>query len=73
MAQIRSRGRGRTDATDKRGQGVSEPRWADQLGPWAETRVRGREERRLDLDQAATIRSTRVSSTLSDLGRTVEI
>jgi hypothetical protein len=35
--------------------------------------VRGREEKRLDLDRAATIRSTRVSSTLSALGRTVEI
>jgi hypothetical protein len=31
--------------------------------------VRGREERRLDLDQTTTIRSARVSSTLSDLGQ----
>ena len=64
---------GRTDATDKRGQGVSELGRADQSGPGAETRVRGREERQLDLDRAAMIRSARVSSTLSDLGRTTEI
>jgi hypothetical protein len=75
MTQIRSceRGRGRADATDRRGHGVSEPGRADQPGPGAETRVRGTEERRLDLDQTATIRSTRVGSTLSDLGRTTEI
>jgi hypothetical protein len=71
MTQIRSRGR--ADASDKRGQGVSEPGRADQPGPGAETRVRGREGRRLDLDRMATIRSARVSSTLSDLGRTTEI
>jgi hypothetical protein len=41
MTQIRSRGRGRANATDKRGQGVSEPRRADQPGPRAETLVRG--------------------------------
>jgi hypothetical protein len=64
---------GRADATDKWGQGVSKPGRADQPGPGAETRVRGREERRLDLDRAATIRSARVSSTLSDLGQTTEI
>jgi hypothetical protein len=61
------------DATDRRGQGVSEPGRADQSGPRAETRVRRREERRLDLDRTATIRSARVSSTLSDLGRMAEI
>jgi hypothetical protein len=61
------------DATNKQGQGVSEPGQADQPGPGEETRVRGGEERRLDLDRAATIRSARVSSTLSDLGRTTEI
>jgi hypothetical protein len=67
------RGRGRADATDWRGQGVSEPGRADQPGLGAETRVRGREERQLDLDQTATIRSARVSSTLSNLERTTEI
>jgi hypothetical protein len=41
MTQIRSRGRGRADATDKRGQGVSEPGLADQPGPGADARVRG--------------------------------
>jgi hypothetical protein len=55
------------------GQGVSEPGRADQSGLGAQTRVRGREERQLDLDGATVIRSTRVSSTLSDLGRTTEI
>jgi hypothetical protein len=55
MTQIRSRDRGRADATDKQGQGVSEPGRADQPGPGAETRVRGREERRLDLDRTAEI------------------
>jgi hypothetical protein len=69
--QIRSSGR--ADATDKQGQGISEPGRADQPGPGAETWVRGREERRLDLNQTATIRSARVSSTLSDLGRTTKI
>jgi hypothetical protein len=73
MTQIRSRGHRRVDTTDKWGQGVSEIGRADQPGPGAETQVRGREEKRLDLDRAATIRSTRVSSTLSALGRTVEI
>jgi hypothetical protein len=63
---------GRADATGKQGQGISEPGRADQPGPGAETRVRGREERRLDLDRTATISSARVSSTLSDLRRTVE-
>jgi hypothetical protein len=73
MNQIRSRGRERADATDRRGQGINKPGRADQPGPGAETRMRGREERRLDLDRTATIRSARVSSTLSDLGRTAEI
>jgi hypothetical protein len=72
MTQIRScrraHERGRADATDKRGQGVSEPGQADQPGPWAEARLRGRKERRLDLDWTATIRSARVGSTLSNLG-----
>jgi hypothetical protein len=36
-------GRGRADAANRRGQGVSEPGRADQPGPEAETRVRGRE------------------------------
>jgi hypothetical protein len=68
MTQIRSRGRGCADVTHKQGQSVSKLGRADQPGPGVETRVRGREERRLDLDRMATIRSARVSSTLSDLG-----
>jgi hypothetical protein len=56
-----------------RGQGISELGRADQPGPVVEMRVRGREERRLDLDRVARIRSARVSSALSDLGRTTEI
>jgi hypothetical protein len=40
---IRSRGRGRADAADRRGQGISKPGRADQPGPEAERQVRGRE------------------------------
>jgi hypothetical protein len=67
MTQIRSSEC--ADPTDKRGQGVSEPGRADQSGLGAEARVRGREERQLDLDRTATIRSAQIGSTLSDLGR----
>jgi hypothetical protein len=56
-----------------RGQGVSGPGRADQPGPEAETRGRGKIERRLDLDQRARIRSARVKSKPLDLGRTPEI
>jgi hypothetical protein len=41
---IRSCGRGRVDVTDRRGRGVSEPGRADQPGPAAGVRVRGREK-----------------------------
>jgi hypothetical protein len=71
MAQIRSRGS--AGAADKRGQGASEPGRADRLGPGAETRVRGRGERRLDLDRRARIRSTRVKSKPTDLGQMTRI
>jgi hypothetical protein len=55
------------------GQGASEPGRADWPGPGAETRVRGRGERWLDLDRRARIRSTQVKSKPSDLGQTTEI
>ena len=42
-AEIRSRGRARASAADKRGQGISGSGWADRPGPGAEARVRGRE------------------------------
>jgi hypothetical protein len=61
------------DTTHKRGQDVIEPRRADEPDPGAKMRLRGREERWLDLDRAARIRSARVSSALSDLGQTTEI
>jgi hypothetical protein len=48
-------------------------RRADQPGPEAETQVRGKRERRLDLDRRAAIRSALVKSKLPDLGRTPEI
>jgi hypothetical protein len=41
VAQIRSFGR--ADVADKRGQGISRPGRADQPGPEAKARVRGRE------------------------------
>jgi hypothetical protein len=63
----------RTNVTDRRGQGVSEPGRADQSGPRAKTRVRGKRERRLDLDRRAAIRSALVKSKLPDLGWVVEI
>jgi hypothetical protein len=49
------------------------PGRADQPGPGVETRVRGREERRLDLDRRATIRSAQVESKLPDLEWTTDI
>ena len=58
---------------DKRGQGVSGSGRADEPDPAAETRVRGKRERRSDLDQRARIRSARVKSKLSNLGRTIGI
>jgi hypothetical protein len=58
---------------DKQGQGVSGSGWAEQLGLEVETWVRGKREGRLDPDQRARIRSTRVKSKLSDLGWTTEI
>jgi hypothetical protein len=72
--QIRSCGRkrGRADVADRRGQGVSGLGRADQPGLEAETRGRGR-ERRLDPDRRAGIRSTRVKSKRSDLGRASKI
>jgi hypothetical protein len=70
-AQIRSHGR--ADAADERGQGVSGPGRADQPGPEAETRGRGKRERQLDLDRRVGIRSARVKSKPSDLRRTPEI
>jgi hypothetical protein len=77
MAQIRSRkrarGRGRADATDKRGQGASEPGRTDQPGPEAGTRVKGKKEGRSDPDRKARIISTRVKSKPSDLRQTIEI
>jgi hypothetical protein len=73
MAQIGSRGRGCTSTTDKWGHGTSEPGRADRPGPKAETQGRGKREGRSDLDRRATIRSARVKSKPSDLGRTTEI
>jgi hypothetical protein len=61
------------DTTDRRGQGVSEPGWADQPGLGAGARVRGKREGRLDLDRRAAIRSALVKSKPPDLGRTPEI
>jgi hypothetical protein len=61
------------DVADKRGQGVSGPRRADQPGPEAETRVRGKRERRLDLDRRVRIRFARVKSKPPNLGQTPEI
>jgi hypothetical protein len=55
------------------GQGVSEPGRADQPGPEAGARVRGKREGRLDLDRRAAIRSALVKSKSPDLGRTPEI
>jgi hypothetical protein len=43
------------------------------LGPEAETRGKGKRERRLDSDRRARIGSARVKSKPSDLGRTTEI
>jgi hypothetical protein len=60
-------------AADKRGQGASELERADRPSPGAEKRVRGREERQLDLDRRAMIRSARVESKPLDLGWTTEI
>jgi hypothetical protein len=71
MAQIRSRVH--VDAANKRGQGVSGPARADQPGPEAETRVRGKRERRLDLDRRVGIRSAQIKSKPPDLGWTPEI
>jgi hypothetical protein len=62
------RGLGRADTTDKRGQGASELERADRLGLGVEARLRGRGERRLDLNRTTMIRSARVSSKLSDPG-----
>jgi hypothetical protein len=73
MARIRSRRRGHADAADRRGQGVSEPGRARQPGLEAETQVRGKRERRLDLDRRAVIRFALVKSKVPDLGRTPEI
>jgi hypothetical protein len=70
-AQIRSHRRAGT--ADKRGQGISGSGRADQSGPGAETRVRGKREGRSDLDQRVGIRSTRVKTKPSDLGWTTEI
>jgi hypothetical protein len=73
MARIRSRGRGHADATDRRGQGVSEPGRTDQPGPGAGARVRGNREGQFDLDRMAMIRSALVKSKPPDLGWTPEI
>jgi hypothetical protein len=61
------------DVADRQGQGVSEPGRASQMGLEAETQVRGKRERRLDLDWRAAIRSALVKSKPPDLGRTPEI
>jgi hypothetical protein len=60
-------------AADKRGQGASESGQADRPGLEAETLVRGKREGRSDHDRRARIRSTRVKTKPSDLGRTTEI
>jgi hypothetical protein len=74
---IRSRGRARgperTDATDRRGRGVSESGRADQLGPAAGAQVRGEREERSDLHQRAKIRSTLIKPKPLDLGWMPEI
>jgi hypothetical protein len=58
---------------DKRGQGVSGSGRADQPGLEAETWGMGKREGQSDPDRRARIRSTRVKSKPSNLGRTVEI
>jgi hypothetical protein len=69
----RARRRERADATDRRGQGVSEPGRADQSGPAARARVRGERGERSDLDWRAEIRSALIKSKPPDLRQTPEI
>jgi hypothetical protein len=69
----RTHKRGRTDAADRRGQGVSEPGRAHQPGPAAGARVRGKIGGWLDLDRRAAIRSALVKSKPPDLRQMPEI